>query len=160
MWISIHLTILTIVFMGVELLSTGFWSSMMGAADHLLVGSGGTLTGGMGDRRLSAGSLPRLTCRGGGTPLNSSPVISMSLRVNGENLCSTSWERKEEGGLWFLSLSHLVCICLSLSVYWAKSCQLMVRWPQDPALTTSMPHPPHSTITVLSLSIPLAQPYL
>lgn len=76
--------------MGVEL-GGAAWSSMMGAADHRLVGSSGTLMGGMGDKRLRAGSLPLLTCKGGGVPLNSSPVISMSLRVKGENLCSMSY---------------------------------------------------------------------
>lgn len=85
--------------MGVEL-GGAFWSSMMGAADHLLVGSGGAAAaGGMGERRLSAGSLPRRTCSGGGVALSSSPVISMSLRVKGANLCSTPCGEAEGEGI-------------------------------------------------------------
>ena len=63
---------------------------MRGAADHLLQGSTGDPAGGMGEILLSAGSLPLLTCNGGGVLFSASPVISMSFRENGENLCSES----------------------------------------------------------------------
>ena len=51
---------LTTAFIGVEL-GGAFWSSIMGAADHLFVGSGGMFAGGIGDNLFKAGSLPRRT---------------------------------------------------------------------------------------------------